>query len=468
MTDETPSHTGRKKGLGALNLIALGIGSSLGAGLFAITGITAGQFSGPAVSLCFIFAAIACGCVGLCYAELATMFTKVSGASYTYISTAMGECVAWLATWCLVATYIVSLSLISVSWSGYLGAFLANWHVIIPDKFLLPLGTSLPAGGMAWGVWPALFIFSVVAAILCLGTKESAGLNNFFVFLKVAVVIIFVLCCVPFIIPSYYEPYIPVNQGHFGHFGWSGVLSGTAFVFLFYLGFDIVAAAGPETENPRKNLPIGILGTLSCCALLAALFSGAMVGVVPYLNLAEDSHPLATAMHVLNMPVIAQCLNLAILVGFLAGLYGIIFGQSRILSHISDEGLLPAVFAQKNSRHAPWFAILFLSIIAAVLAVFLPLKALGNVISLGALLTFLMVCLAFIILRIRMPDHPRPFQVFGGNYFVPMIGIVSCVVGTFTIDFISWLYLGIWLLLGFAVYLFYGRRKSKMRNENVL
>ncbi|QCE33387.1 amino acid permease [Acetobacteraceae bacterium] len=451
-----------KKGMGPFQLIALGIGTSLGAGLFAISGIVAGQFSGPAVSLCFIFGAMACGCVGLCYAELATMFPKVSGASYTYISEAMGECTAWLVAWCLVAAYIVSLSLVSVSWSGYLASFLSNWHIFLPERILSPLGTSLSDGALALGVWPAIFILSIVTGMLCMGTKESSGLNSFFVFLKIAVVLIFVLVCLPFLLPSNYIPYIPANHGGFGHFGWSGIVSGTAFVFLFYLGFDVVASAGPETHNPRRNLPIGILGTLASCALLAALFSGAMVGIVPYERLAEDTHPLATAMQVLDMPVVAQGLNLAILVGFIAGLYGIIFGQSRILSHIAEEGLLPAIFAKTNKRHAPWFSIVFLSFIGGILGFLLPLKALGNVISLGVLLTFSMVCLALIVLRIRAPEKQRPFEVPGGKYLIPMTGIISCAVGCFTIDARSWLYLALWLVIGFVVYLFYGRRRKNL------
>ncbi|QCE33386.1 amino acid permease [Acetobacteraceae bacterium] len=466
------AHSSKKKGIGPLQLIALGVGTSLGSGLFAVSGIAAGQNSGPAVSISFILGAIACALVGLCYAELSTMFPKAAGASYAYISAALGECPAWLMTWCLVSSYILSISIVSVSWSGYLSAFLAKWHFYISPQILEPLGTTLTLSNgshvLAYGVWPGILLISFVTLLLSVGTKESIGWNSFFVTLKVAVVLLFVICALPFISMAHYTPYIPANQGQFGHFGWSGVISGAVLVFFSYLGFDVVASAGVEARNPQRDLPIGILGALTTCAVLAVGFSGCLVGIVPYLDLGHDTSPLATAMAHLQMPFVAEFLNICILLGFSAGLYGIIFGQSRVLAYIAEDGLLPQIFAKKNKRQAPWVSILFLSLIGAVLAIFIPVKLLGGVASLSVLLTFSSVCLSLILLRIRRPEAIRTFQVPFGKWLIPGGGIVVCGVGLVTVEPKCWIYLGVWLLAGEAIYLLYGRKHSRARCPETL
>lgn len=460
----------QKMGLGPVQLTALGIGTSLGAGLFAVSGIAAGQNSGPAVSLCFILGAIACALVGLCYAELSTMFPKASGASYAYISVAMGEAPAWLMAWCLVSAYILSISIVSVSWSGYLSSFLAEWHILVPKQLLAPIGTSLilADGGhaVAWGVWPGVLLVGLVSVMLSAGTRESIGWNSFFVLLKVSVVLIFIACALPSVSPDYYKPYIPPNQGSFGHFGLSGIVSGAVLVFFSYLGFDVVASAGGEARNPRRDLPIGILGALTSCAILAVGFSGCLVGLVHYEHLANDTSPLASAMAQLNMPFLAHLLSICILFGFTAVLYGIIFGQSRVLSHIASDGLLPSLFACKNHRDAPWFSILFLAFIGALLAIILPVELLGGVASLGVLLTFSSVCLSVIILRIRHPELERPFRIPGGKWLIPGGGILVCGTGLVTVEPKCWIYLGLWLLAGAAIYFLYGRQHSYRRAEN--
>ncbi|QCE35018.1 amino acid permease [Acetobacteraceae bacterium] len=466
---EVEAKASKKKGMGPLQLIALGVGTSLGSGLFAVSGIAAGQNSGPAVSLCFIIGAIACALVGLCYAELSTMFPKASGASYAYISAALGECPAWLMTWCLVSSYILSISIVSVSWSGYFAAFLAKWHIYISSQILEPLGTVLTFENgshvLAYGVWPGVLLISLVTLMLSSGTKESIGWNTFFVVLKISVVILFVLFALPAVSSANYTPYIPANQGTFGHFGWSGVISGAVLVFFSYLGFDVVASAGADARNPQRDLPIGILGALTTCAILAVGFSACLVGLVPYLDLANDTSPLATAMSHLQIPFLAEFLNLCILLGFTAGLYGIIYGQSRVLRHVAEDGLLPEIFAKRNKHQAPWVSILFLSFIGAVLAILIPVRLLGGVASLSVLLTFSSVCLSLIVLRKRQPNALRSFRVPGGKWLIPGGGICVCGTGLVTVEPICWLYLGIWLLAGGTIYLLYGRKHSRMKRN---
>ncbi|QDH14491.1 amino acid permease [Formicincola oecophyllae] len=456
--------------LGAHHLICLGVGTSLGAGLFAITGVAAGQNAGPAISLAFILAALACALVGLCYAELSAMFPNAAGSAYSYAYSGIGEGVAWFIGWCLVTGYTVGMAAIASSWSGYLASFIGRWGLGLDPRFLAATGTpvTMPDGAAAHAFlnMPAALIVLAVTVLLFSGTKESSRVNAILVALKVGVIIAFVLACVPLINTANYHPYIPANAGQFGHFGWSGVFRGAALVFFAYIGFDIVASAACETRNPRRNMPIGILGSLGVCAVVFSLFSAILVGVINYKSLALDASPVATAMNATHMPWLAETVKAVILVGFLAGLYGLLFSQSRTLFTLAEDGLLPSAFTRltKNTK-SPWVALATLGGFGAVLAGGFSLDALGSLTSISVLCAFSIVCLCLTLLRLRNPDAERPFKVPGGAYLVPGLGLAACLLSIASMGLRTWCALGVVLALGAAIYGFYGRSHSKLAQQ---
>lgn len=456
--------------LGPWQLIALGVGTSLGAGIFAITGIAAGQNGGAAVSICFLIAAIACSFVGMAYAELSSMFPNASGSAYAYASEGIGEGFAWAIGWCLLAAYMLALSMVASSWAGYLASFLQEWGIILDPRFLAPTGTlvHLPGGVTASAFFnlPAVLAICGMAALQLGGVQESTRLNAFMVALKVGVIITFILACVPKINLANYHPYLPANTGQFGHFGWSGVLRGAALVFCAYPGFDIVASAARETRNPQRNLPIGLLGTLAICACIYIVFSGVLVGTVNYRALAHDPSPVATAMNAVGIPWLAELVKLGILIGFFAVLYGVLFGQSRSLLNMAEDGLIPPIFKRVTPHtKAPWGALVGLAGLSSLLGACLTLDALGNIISMGFLLTFIMVCASVIVLRYRRPQAERPFRIPGGNWLIPCLGILSCAGVLMGMDSATWARMAIWGVVGVVIYFCYGKRHSHQVRE---
>ncbi|MFT8718219.1 amino acid permease [Acetobacter sp.] len=460
---DTPADSGLKRVLGPGSLIALGIGATIGAGLFSLTGIAAGDNAGPAVTLSYIIAAIACGFAGLCYSELASMI-PVAGSAYSYAYVTMGEVIAWIIGWDLVLEYAVGAATVSVSWSGYVTSLLSGWGIHLPARFTAsPFQTvQLPDGSSASGIanLPAALIIVLISMLLIRGTSQSARVNAVIVAIKLSVIVAFIGFGIPWIDTTNYHPFIPPNAGEFGHFGFSGVMRAAGTIFFAYIGFDALSTAAQETKNPKRDVPIGILGSLIVCASAYVLFSFVLTGIVNYADMAGDPAPVATAIDRTGITWLQIAIKLGIICGFTSVLLVLLLGQSRVFFAMSRDGLLPPLFSRTHARfHTPWLCNLFFMILTGVLAAFLPIAELGHMTSIGTLLAFTIVCAGVMILRHQEPERERGFRV-PGNYIIPVLGILSCLVVMVSLDILTWIRLIVWLVIGMGVYFAYGRRKS--------
>jgi len=423
--------SGLSRTLGPVNLVTLGIGAIVGAGIFSLTGIVASENAGPAVILSFILAAVACAFCALSYAEFASMI-PVAGSAYTYTYATLGEFMAWIIGWDLVLEYALASATVAVSWSSYATKLLAQFHINLPpqlttspfDPVQLADGTVVDGGFINL---PAVFIVALLSLILAKGTKESASLNNFLVVLKVCVIILFIALGWSFINTENYSPFIPENTGEFGHFGWSGIVRGAAVVFFGFIGFDAVSTAAQEAKNPQKDMPIGIIGSLLVATILYVSFSYVMTGLVPYTEFLGDASPAATAFAVTGYHFLNSALIIAILAGYTSVILVMLMGQSRVFYSMSKDGLLPTFFSDIHPRFkTPWKSNLFFLVFVSILAGFVPISDLGHMVSIGTLFAFSLVSLGVIILRYKNPEIPRSFKV-PGVPFVPVIGIGICV-----------------------------------------
>lgn len=455
LEDAEEKEGGLKRSLSSGALIALGIGAIIGAGLFSLTGIAAADHAGPAVTLSFMLAAIGCAFAGLCYAEFASMI-PVAGSAYTYSYATMGEFVAWIIGWDLVLEYALSAATVSVSWSAYLNHLLVQFGVNLPQQFL-----HAPAEGGIVNL-PAIFIVCILSLVLIRGTKESASINNILVIVKVAVVILFIVLGWKFINPVNHQPFIPANTGVKGEFGVSGIAAGAALVFFAFVGFDAVSTAAQEAKNPQKGMPIGILGSLVICTILYVLFSFVMTGLVPFSAFKNDASPAATAFKVTGYDFLQTGLLIAILAGYTSVILVMLLGQSRVFYSMSKDGLLPSLFSDIHKKFStPWKTNLFFLGFVSIFAGFVPIKDLGHMVSIGTLFAFTLVCVGIIVMRKKMPNVERKFRV----PFVPLIpilGIIVCVYLMQSLNLESWYRLLIWLLIGVAIYFFYGKKNSKI------
>jgi len=456
-----------KRTLGPLNLILIGVGLTLGAGLFSITGLAAANHSGPAVTLSFVIAALGCGFAALCYAEFASMI-PVAGSAYTYSYATMGELFAWIIGWDLVLEYSVGCATVAISWSQYLTRFLSSLGIYLPPQLTLsPFETAkLADGSIVNGIIniPAALVVVLMTAILIRGTKGSAIVNGIIVFLKVGVVLVFIALGWQYIDPANYHPYIPENTGTFGHFGWSGVLRGAGLVFFVFIGFDAVAASAQETKNPSRDLPIGIIGSLLVCTVLFGLFGHVMTGLANYKEFANSGAPVAIAIEKTPYGWLSQAIILAILIGYTSVILIDLMAQSRMFYSISKDGLLPKIFSDVHPKFkTPWKSNIMLCIFIGLFAAFVPMNVVGEMTSIGTLLAFLMVCVGILILRKTDPDAKRPFKV----PFVPLIpilGILVCLIMMAFLPWETWLRLGVWLVIGLAIYFWYGKKNSKLKS----
>jgi basic amino acid/polyamine antiporter, APA family len=446
-----------KRSLSSGALVALGIGAIIGAGLFSLTGIAAADHAGPAVTISFILAALACGLAGLCYAEFASMI-PVAGSAYTYSYATMGEFVAWIIGWDLVLEYALAAATVSVSWSSYLNELLLFFNIHLPTDYI-----NSPGDGGIINL-PAVLIVCLISLILLRGTKESVTINNILVIIKVAVVILFIVLGWKFIDPINHEPFIPANNGIRGEFGWSGIAAGAALLFFAFVGFDAVSTAAQEAKNPQKGMPIGILGSLVVCTILYVLFSYVMTGLVPYTIFKGDASPAITAFKVTGYTWIQLLLTIAILAGYTSVILVMLLGQSRVFYSMSNDGLLPKLFSDIHKKYrTPWKTNIFFLIFVSIFAGFVPIKDLGHMVSIGTLFAFTLVCVGIIIMRKRMPNTPRKFKV----PFVPVIPILGAAVCIFlmgSLNLESWLRLLVWLGLGVIIYFFYGKKNSKIND----
>lgn len=471
-----------KRTLGATNLVALGIGAIIGAGLFSITGGAAANNAGPAITISFIIAAVGCAFAGLCYAEFASMI-PVAGSAYTYSYATMGEFIAWVIGWDLVLEYAVGAATVAISWSRYLVKFLDYFDLHLPPQLTMsPFDTATLADGtvVSGGInLPAVFIIIVMSLILIKGTQESAFANGIIVALKVSVVLVFIALGWGYINPANYVPYIPDNTGNFGEFGFSGIVRSAAIVFFAYIGFDAVSTAAQEAKNPAKDMPKGILISLVICTVLYILFAHVMTGVASYTEFRgqDGIAPVAVAIDHMGVAgadgVIVPAypwLNKAIIVAILAGYASVILvmlmGQSRVFFSMSKDGLLPKVFSEVHAKfRTPSKNNILFMIFVSLFAAFVPARVVGEMTSIGTLFAFILVCIGIIILRRRMPDIPRAFK----TPFVPLIpilGVATCLFMMVFLPLDTWIRLIVWMMIGLDVYIFYGIRNSALSDNN--
>lgn len=454
--------------LGPWSLVALGVGVIIGAGLFSITGAVASGFTGPAITISFAIAALGCCFAGLCYAEFASMI-PVAGSAYTYSYATMGELVAWIIGWDLVLEYCVAATTVSISWSRYLVVFLEGFGIHLPHAL-----TACPWDGGIVNI-PAFIIVVLMSLFLIRGTKGSSIFNGVIVFLKVSVVLIFVILGWKYIQMENYTPYIPENTGKLGEFGFSGILRGAAIVFFAFLGFDAVSTAAQETKNPRRDMPIGILMSLFICTLLYILFAHVMTGVVHYT--AFEGHngiaPVAIAIeHMGQMdasgtiqpdyPWMNRAIVVAILLGYCSVIMVTLLGQSRVFLSMSRDGLLPPLFSRIHPRfRTPARSNLLFMVLVGTLAAFVPAQVAGEMCSIGTLFAFTLVCAGVLIVRRTMPDAPRSFKT-PLVPFVPIAGIITCLVMMVFLPADTWIRLVLWMLIGLDIYVSYGIKHSKL------
>jgi basic amino acid/polyamine antiporter, APA family len=472
---------GLKRTLGAPSLVALGIGAIIGAGLFSITGGAAANNAGPAITISFIIAAVACAFAGLCYAEFSSMI-PVAGSAYTYSYATMGEFIAWIIGWDLVLEYAVGAATVSISWSRYLVKFLGYYGIHLPASMTLsPFDTAtLADGSIVHGMinLPAVFIVILMSLLLIKGTKESATVNGVIVLLKVTVVLVFIFLGWGYINSENYTPYIPENTGEFGSFGMSGIVRAAAIVFFAYIGFDAVSTAAQEAKNPKRDMPIGILLSLGICTVLYILFAHVMTGVTSYTSFqgADGIAPVAVAIDHMGTagadgvivpayPWLNKAIIIAILAGYSSVIMVMLMGQSRVFFSMSKDGLLPKVFSDVHPKYqTPSKSNLLFMVFVSLFAAFVPANVVGEMTSIGTLLAFILVCVGVWVLRKKQPDFPRAFKT-PFVPLVPILGIASCLFMMVFLPLDTWLRLIIWMLIGIDVYLMYGTKNSKLAKE---
>jgi APA family basic amino acid/polyamine antiporter len=465
--DPAPAGKARlKQVLSARALIAIGLGATIGSGIFVLTGTVAANHSGPAITLSLLIAAIGGALAALCYSEFAT-FLPVPGSAYSYTYATLGEAVAWFIGWNLLLEYAISASAVAVSWSAYVVSLLADGHIHLPDAFVnAPLGLDahdhVTATGAIVNV-PAVLIIAAMTALLYVGVRGSAGANSVMVALKVGIIVIIVIAGLQYVDTSNWHPYIPPHTGVRGHFGWGGVIQGAAIIFFSYVGFDTASTTALEARNPQRDLPIGIIGALIISAVLYVAMAAVLTGMVPYAKLDSDA-PVAVALDA--HPQLAW-LSWLLKIGVIAGMTSVILtsllGQPRILLSMADDGLLPPFMSRCHPRFkTPHVSTILTGLFAALIAAIFPLDLLTDLISMGILLAFAVVCAGVLVLRHTRPDVPRPFRVPWAPVTC-VAGTLWCLGLTYFLSAATWLRLVIWTVIGMSIYAFYGFQHSRLR-----
>jgi APA family basic amino acid/polyamine antiporter len=450
--------------LGPGQLVALGIGAIIGAGLFSLTGLAAAENAGPAVVLSMIVAAVGCALAGLCYSEFACMI-PVAGSAYTYAYATLGEWIAWIIGWDLVIEYAIGAATVSISWSAYVVSLLRTFRIHLPARWIAgPFeGVQLPDGMSAPGYAniPAVLIVALVSALLMIGISESARVNAAIVIVKLAVVIVFVGAGWSYINPANYHPFLPPNTGSFGSFGLSGVMMGAGTIFFAYIGFDAVSTAAQECRNPQKDMPIGMIGSLAICTVLYILFAIVLTGLVPYHKLGVAA-PVALAIDQTPYLWLNPLIKFGVICGFTSVILVMLMGQSRVFYSMSRDGLVPAVFSRVHPKlRTPWRSNLLFFFFVAPFSAFLPLSVVGRMTSIGTLFAFVIVCGGVLVMRVKNPGQPRPFRT-PWVPAVPILGILANFALMYSLGRANWLRLAVWLIVGQAIYFFYGRKRSRL------
>jgi len=500
LTEASDSEHALKRVLGPVNLITLGIGAIIGTGIFVLTGAAAAQNAGPAVVLSFVLAGIASAFAGLCYAEFASMI-PIAGSAYTYGYATLGEFFAWVIGWDLILEYAFGAATVAVGWSGYVNSFLQDRGVVIPPLLTASPGTKLvlftngrwePLASITpilarQGLTPeqiasavaampqATAIFNLIAflaicavsVILVIGIKESAGFNTAIVIVKVGVLLVFIglaaryLLANPQVATANWHPFIPPNAGEYGKYGISGIATGAAVIFFAYIGFDAVSTAAQEARNPRRDMPIGILGSLVICTVLYILVSGLLTGLLPYTSL-NVPDPVARGVDATGVRWGSAMVKLGAVMGLSSTMLVMLLGQSRIFFSMSRDGLLPEWASKVHKRfRTPYVSTILVGIFVATFAALVPIHVLGHLVSIGTLLAFVIVCAGIIVLRKKNPDAPRPFRT-PWVPAVPLGGIVVSLYMMYSLSLDTWMRLVIWLVIGMAIYFGYSRRHSRL------
>ncbi len=455
-----------KRTLTGNQLIMLGVGAVIGAGIFVLTGQAAAEHAGPAIMLSFVLAGIACAFAGLCYAEFSAMM-PVSGSAYSYSYATLGEFVAWFIGWCLVLEYLFAASTVAVGWSGYLNSFLGTLGTPIPDILATAPLTFAEGAFTRTGAilnLPAVFIVALVTGIGYVGITQSAAANAIVVAIKITVILLFIGFGIAYIDPANWTPFIPENEGP-GRFGMDGVMRAAAIVFFAYIGFDAVSTAAGEAKNPQRDMPIGILGSLAICTVIYIAMCAVLTGMLPY-NLLGTPKPVATALEAYpSLLWLKTLVEIAAIAGLSSVILVMLMAQPRIFYSMSRDGLLPKIFGKVHPKyHTPYVGTVIVGVIAAALAGFLPIGLLGEMVSMGTLLAFATVCAGVLILRYTKPGLHRPFRVPLAIVICPL-GVISCLY-LFLQPFVEYwfLFLG-WTAIGMLIYFGYGYRNSKLRQR---
>lgn len=470
-----------KRALGPVNLTALGIGAVIGAGIFVLTGQAAAKYAGPGIVFSFILAGCACAFAALCYAEFSSMI-PVSGSAYTYGYATLGEFVAWIIGWDLILEYLFAASTVAVGWSGYVVSFLKDVGIHIPSAFTSAPYNHVAPDDAGWNIWrlftegwvstgavlnvPAMMIVAAITVLLVLGIQESATFNNIIVAIKLSVIVAFIAVGAAYINADNWVPFIPESTGE-GEFGWGGVVRAAGVIFFAYIGFDAVSTAAQEARNPQRDMPIGILGSLFICTILYISVALVLTGIVKYTQL-NVPDPIAVAIDSLGQGV--KWLRPIIKIGAIAGLSSVILvmmlGQPRIFYAMSKDGLLPPVFSAVHSGYqTPWLATILTGAVATLIAGLFPIGLLGELVSIGTLLAFAIVCSGVFVLRFTDPGIKRPFRT-PAFWLVCPLGVGFCFYLMYGLPRDTWARLLVWMAIGMVIYFTYGRRHSVLERQN--
>ncbi|NBX03951.1 MAG: amino acid permease [Alphaproteobacteria bacterium] len=455
-----------KRSLSAANLVSLGIGCIIGAGIFVMTGQAAAEHAGPAIIISFILAGLCCAFAGLCYAELASML-PVSGSAYSYAYASLGEIFAWIMGWLLLLEYGLAASTVAVGWSGYVVSFLGNFGIVIPEyltKSTIVLNESKEMIFTNQFNLPAMLGVAMMSVLLIFGVKESASFNNVIVFIKVAVILLFIAVGAFYVNPDNWHPFIPeAVPGGDDKYGWGGIFRAAGIIFFAYVGFEAVSTAAQEAKNPQRDIPIGILGSLVICTIIYMAVAAVLTGIVPYTTLAVPD-PIAVAVDAIHLPWLSFIVKIGAIAGLTSVMMVLLYGQTRIFYTMSKDGLIPPVFSKIHPKFkTPWINTILVGVIVSVAAGMTPISILGDLVSLGTLAAFCIICFSVFYLRRTAPEMKRPFSVPYPKV-TPWLGILCC-------GYLMWglkgmlLTLKFYFVIGILIYIFYGYRNSKIRNS---
>ena len=453
-----------KRSLGVVNLTALGIGAIIGTGIFVLTGTVAAQNAGPAVILSFVLAGVASIFAALCYSEFASL-VPMAGSAYTYGYATLGELVAWIIGWDLILEYALSATTVAIGWSGYVVSFLADIGIHVPAHFQAARGTvvTLADGTTTTAIFnlPAVIIVAIVTTLLVVGVRESANVNNVIVFIKLAVVLLFIALTVKAVNPQNWHPFIPPNTGSREHFGFSGVAAGAGVVFFAYIGFDAVSTAAQEAKNPQRDMPIGIIGSLIVCTILYIIVAAIATGVLPYTQL-DVPDPIAKVADAAGLGWVSSLIKLGAIAGLTSVILVQLLGQSRVFYSMGRDGLLPPFVNKVHPRfRTPWITSILTGVAVAIPAGILPVRDAAKLVSIGTLLAFVIVSIGILVLRIREPELERPFRT-PIVWFVAPMGAISALYLMSSLDIETWIRLVVWLAIGLTIYFLYGRHHARV------